>query len=235
MKVYFLSGLGADETVFQFLDFSLYEPVFIKWIKPLENESLEAYALRLKDAYNIPGDAIVVGLSFGGMLATELAKKYSLLQAIVISGAKTKNELPRYYQTGKYFPVYRWSTDALYRWFMLNSNWFFGLRHPKHVEIYKTLIKNANIDFNKWAVNALINWQNTTVPPNIKHIHGTHDKILPYKNISCDVTVRKGEHLMVMNYSATISQFIHEVIQERSLKTAALFLTTSQAAHPHPG
>ena len=59
MKVYFLSGLGADKTVFQFLDLDFCEPVFIEWIPPHKNESLPDYALRLKDYYHIPENAFV--------------------------------------------------------------------------------------------------------------------------------------------------------------------------------
>jgi hypothetical protein len=46
-KVYFISGLGADKRAFSFLDLSFCEPVFIEWIKPLKNETLQGYALRL--------------------------------------------------------------------------------------------------------------------------------------------------------------------------------------------
>ena len=71
MQVYFISGLGADKTVFQLLDLSYCEPVFIDWIKPAKKEPLKAYALRLKAEKNMPDNAVIVGLSFGGMLATE--------------------------------------------------------------------------------------------------------------------------------------------------------------------
>src|SRR5215831_3807464 len=108
MDVFFLSGLGADKTVFQFLDHSSYQPVFIDWLRPGKKESLQDYALRLKEEF-IPDRAIVVGLSFGGMLATEIAKEYTDVKSILISSAKTKNELPSIYQTGKYFPLHQWS------------------------------------------------------------------------------------------------------------------------------
>src|SRR5882762_5671553 len=103
MKVYFLSGLGADKTVFQFLHLKYCEPIFISWIKPLQNETLPCYALRLKDHYKISNDATICGLSFGGMIATEIAKGFSTSKVILISSAKTKHELPPFYRLGKYF------------------------------------------------------------------------------------------------------------------------------------
>ncbi len=117
MQIFFLSGLGADKTVFQFLDLRPYETVFINWIPPIKNEPLRDYALRLKDSF-IPDDAILVGLSFGGMLATEIAKEYPLIKTFLISSSKTKFELPAYYRTGKYFPLHNWCSPNLQRWFM---------------------------------------------------------------------------------------------------------------------
>ena len=45
--IYLISGLGADERVFQNLDFGRLRPTFIQWIEPKDNESIQEYALRL--------------------------------------------------------------------------------------------------------------------------------------------------------------------------------------------
>ncbi len=47
--VYFISGLGADERVFQFLDLSEIEHQFIKWNEPRKNESISNYCLELAE------------------------------------------------------------------------------------------------------------------------------------------------------------------------------------------
>lgn len=60
-NVFFISGLGADNTIFQFLDLTYCKPVFLDWIKPDKREKLVDYALRLKEEYHLPDNAIVVG------------------------------------------------------------------------------------------------------------------------------------------------------------------------------
>lgn len=214
MKIYFLSGLGADKTVFQFLDTPYYEPVFIDWIPPFQNESLPAYAKRLQENF-IPNDSIVIGLSFGGMLATEMAKLHPTLKTILISSAKTSKEIPGFYQLGKFLPIHQAAPGALHKWFMLRAKWLFGLKDPASVYIYETLIKNSDPVFNRWAINALLNWNNSVVPDNLVHIHGTHDKILPYKNVHCNYTIKKGEHLMVMDKAGEVSTIIRQVLEEK--------------------
>ena len=111
-KVYFISGLGADKRAFSFLDLSFCEPQFIEWIKPLEKESLKSYALRLRK--QIPEEhPTVVGVSFGGMLATEMAKEDKLMNVIIIASNKSSAEFPAYLRVGKYLPVYKWLPEKL--------------------------------------------------------------------------------------------------------------------------
>ena len=229
MKIYFFSGLGADKTVFQFLDFGFCQPVFIDWITPLQNESLPSYALRLKEHYNIPDNANICGLSFGGMLATEIAKKYNSINAVLISSSKTKYEMPPFYRMGKYFSVHAWTPGSLQRWFMLNMKDFFGLKNPAYIKVYEDLIKNADVEFNKWAVTALVNWDNTYVPENITHIHGTTDKILPYKYVSCNYTIRNGGHLMIMEQAEMISKLLSDIVTRRTVLSSPESQPVSQS------
>jgi hypothetical protein len=46
-QIYIFSGLGADERVFQKLDFAGLTITFIHWIIPQERETIEDYATRL--------------------------------------------------------------------------------------------------------------------------------------------------------------------------------------------
>ena len=96
--VYVFSGLGADERVFHKIDFSGYDVHFIKWITPQKNESIESYALRLTSQITKPLP-VLIGLSFGGMMAVEVAKHIATEKIILISSAKSKNEIPFYFRT----------------------------------------------------------------------------------------------------------------------------------------
>ncbi len=195
--------------------------MFINWIPPIKNEPLRDYALRLKDSF-IPDDAILVGLSFGGMLATEIAKEYPLIKTFLISSSKTKFELPAYYRTGKYFPLHNWCSPNLQRWFMKKIKSFFGINSAGSQKIYEELIKNSDTHFNRWAINAIINWNNTQVPENIFHIHGTHDLVLPYRYVKCNYTLKKGGHLMVMEQAEIISQLLLHQIATNNIKPSSL-------------
>lgn len=212
MQVYFITGLGADRSVFKLLRLNYCEPIFIDWIKPEHKETIQHYAFRLIKAYNIPFNAVIVGLSFGGMLATEIAKAYPAAKVILLSSAKTSGEIPRFYKIGKYLPLYKWAPAGLQKLIMHWLESRFGVNSQQGKAIYRQVVTKADITFNTWAIGALIGWNNKYIPPNVVHIHGTADKILPYKLVKANITLMHGGHLMVMENAATVSNILEELI-----------------------
>jgi len=210
-KVYFISGLGADKRAFSFLDLSFCEPVYIEWIKPLPKESLKEYALRLKDQIPDPGP-VVIGVSFGGMLATEIAKSDPSVKAIIIASNKTKNEFPKIFLAGKYIPAYKWVPPSLLKKATLIRNKFFGPKGNKQKEVFKEILKDADTDFSKWAIYSILHWDNAEIPANLTHIHGTSDRLLPYRLVKADFAIKGGSHLMVMNQHDDISALLKKLI-----------------------
>ncbi|MCP1996093.1 alpha/beta hydrolase [Flavobacterium sp. HSC-61S13] len=96
-KIYILSGLGVDRRVFDRIDFGNLNPEFIDWIETIYNESLADYAKRMVQL--IPDEnPILIGLSFGGMVAIEISKIIQTEKLILIASAKTKYELPLLYR-----------------------------------------------------------------------------------------------------------------------------------------
>ena len=96
-KVFIFSGLGADKRVFQYMDFSGFDTTFINWLTPTKNEIIEDYALRLTDQIKTDRP-ILVGLSFGGIIATEVAKLIDTEKIVLIASAQTRKEIPFYFR-----------------------------------------------------------------------------------------------------------------------------------------
>jgi pimeloyl-ACP methyl ester carboxylesterase len=210
-KVYFISGLGADKRAFSFLDLSFCEPVYIEWIKPLPKESLKNYALRLKDQIPDPSP-VIIGVSFGGMLATEIAKSDPSAKAIIIASNKTKNEFPKIFLAGKYVPAYKWVPPSLLKKATLIRNKFFGPKGEKQKEMFKQILKDTDTNFSKWAIYSILHWDNAEIPANLTHIHGTSDRLLPYRLVKADFAIKGGSHLMVMNQHDDISALLKKLI-----------------------
>lgn len=139
-KLYCISGLGADERVFQHLDLSFAHPVFITWINPLPGETLEMYARRLKEEFIGEENPLIIGLSLGGMLATEIAKQLPKANVIIISSAKTRRELPLYWRFFRYIPVYKILTYNLVKQTQALQEYFLGAGSQLSRQYEKTVI-----------------------------------------------------------------------------------------------
>lgn len=211
-KVYFISGLGADKRIFSYLDLSFCEPVFLNWIPPLKNETLPSYAARLRE--QIPDIApVITGISFGGMLATEIAKADAAVRAILISSNKTHAELPRYFAAVKYFPLYRWVPASLSKNFVRRFAGILGGTNPAEKKLLESVIRDSDISFVRWAIDAILHWDNRDIPPNLVHIHGTADKLLPIRHVKADYTIQDGTHVMTLDKHAEVSRLLRRLIE----------------------
>lgn len=212
-KVYFISGLGADRRVYSFLDLTFCEAVYVDWIKPFDKETLEAYAHRLRNEIPDP-HPIIVGLSFGGMLATEMAKSDPDLRAIIISSSKTTDEFPRYLRAGKYFPFYKWMSGKLMKRSAHWIKWVFGRNGKEQKKVFLEIIRDVDTDFTKWAIDAILHWKNKVAPKNVTHLHGTADRLLPYRLVRADYMIKGGNHVMPMDSHVEISALLKKLIEQ---------------------
>ena len=210
-NVYFISGLGADKRVFSLLNLSFCTPVFIEWTKPLHNESLKNYALRLKEKVTEP-NALIIGISFGGMLVTEMAKNDTKIKAIILSSAKTSKEIPYYYKIGKYLPLYRILPDAWVRLLIKRIRWILGGKNNPEKEILTNIVSETDIGFTKWAISSILHWDNKDVPSNLIHIHGTSDKLIPHRFVKADHLIRGGTHVMTLDNHAEVSNLLNSLL-----------------------
>ena len=207
--VYLFSGLGADERVFKFLDFSGFEINYIQWLQPEKEESIENYSKRLT-AQITTGRPILIGLSFGGMIATEVAKFVDTEKIILFASAKTKQEIPFYYKIAGRLKLHKLLPFNFLKQPNIFSNWFFGVYSKQDKKLLADILHDTNPIFLKWAIDKVINWKNITAHKQIRHIHGSADRVLPINYVNFDVKVNKGGHLMTVNKSKELSSLIRK-------------------------
>ena len=210
-EIYIFSGLGADERVFQKLDFTGLTITFIKWTIPKENETIEGYATRLLSQIKTKKPTLI-GLSFGGLMAVEVAKQIDTEKVVLIASAKTKNEIPFYYRLAGQLKIHRLLPIALLKKSNFISNWFFGASSTFDKELLKKILKDTDATFLTWAIDKVVRWTNKTQLKNLMHIHGTADRILPIHFVSCDFKIKNGGHFMTLNKSTELTQLIRELV-----------------------
>jgi len=209
--VYFLSGLGADERAFAYLQLPGIEMIYLNWMEPLPQETMQQYALRMARRIKTP-NAIIVGLSFGGMMAMEIAKHIAVRQIILISSAKTRQELPPYFRLCRYLPLHKLLPLDRIGLQPTIMRFFFGARTPNQQEILKQIIQNSIKGFNKWAIHQVVNWQNQTITAPVFHLHGNADNLLPLRYVNADYIIEGGDHFMIGAKAKKVSEVLLNIL-----------------------
>ncbi|MFK8044468.1 MAG: alpha/beta hydrolase [Crocinitomicaceae bacterium] len=215
MKIYTLSGLGADERVFNYLSIE-YELVTISWIKPLIKESIIDYSQRLIDKYDLrnENDFGILGVSFGGLIATEISKILNPIFTILISSAETRDDLNGVIKLAGKSKLIELIPESLFNPPKPIAHFLFGTDKK---ELLNSILDDTDLKFAKWAIRELMNWENQTKLSNLIKIGGSKDKLLTPKGKNT-IVIEGGEHFMIVDRANEISEIINEKIKQATTK-----------------
>jgi pimeloyl-ACP methyl ester carboxylesterase len=215
MLVYFISGIGADKRIFKNIQLPAgYEPVFLDWIKPLHNESLEHYAMRLAENIDCTQPFVLVGLSFGGMIAVEISKNIPPIKLIIISSIPTYHHLPWYMKLAGILKLNKFVPLSILKSVSLLKR-FFTAETPEEKRYLRNAIRNSDTDLIRWSMHAILTWKSKDVPSSYIHIHGTRDFVLPIQCTSPTHRVRGAGHLMILSRANEINILLHAILVSR--------------------
>ncbi len=91
VNVYLFPGTGSDARLFSKLELpDGYQARHVEYPIPQKGETMEGYAMLLAQQIDTTQPFVLVGVSIGGMLCTELAEQLSPLKTIVVSSSKCR-------------------------------------------------------------------------------------------------------------------------------------------------
>jgi pimeloyl-ACP methyl ester carboxylesterase len=210
IPVYTISGLGADETVFEHLSLPGCALFYLPWLQPEPGETIVHYAGRMAAGIRHP-EPILLGLSFGGIMAGEIARIIPVKRVWLLSTVKQRSEMPPYMRFGAVLPLHRVALALnVHRWMGPIENYNLGVDGPEEKEMAARFRESVNKDYLRWAVDAIVRWRNTTVPAGALHIHGDKDRIFPIRYVRPDHVIEGGGHLLVHNRAHAVSDILRQ-------------------------
>jgi pimeloyl-ACP methyl ester carboxylesterase len=213
MKVYFIPGLAADKRVFRHIRLpDGFDAVYMEWVAPEKQENLQEYAFRLATQIDTKESFIIIGLSFGGMLAIEIAKKFNPYKVILIASVPHHQHLPSYYRT-----AYRAGLHRIIGVNMMKKAVFLKRYFTSESRDDKTIVRqmarDIDPDFIRWAIRAIMNWKTDDQVIELHHIHGTRDYILPSTFTNPQYKIQGAGHLMIFNRAEEINRILFSILQ----------------------
>ena len=211
--VYLIPGQGADYRLFKNIEIdSTFDKQHINYITPDEDWDMNDFAHVLAQQIDTTRTFYLVGVSLGGMLATEMGSFLHPEKIILISSAKQRKELPGGYRFQKTIPFYKLVSGKLSKKGALFFQPIFEPDRKVDPETFDAMLKAKDPDFLKRTIAMIIEWNNTVYSDKIIHIHGDNDNTIPVRNIECDYLIKDGSHMMVLTRGEEISNLINKIL-----------------------
>jgi esterase/lipase len=218
IPVYFMPGLAASPSIFERIELpkDTFEMHLLEWFLPNKNETLQSYAKRM--AENVKHDnAVLVGVSFGGVLVQEMAQFLNLKKLIIVSSVKCNSELPRRLKFAKTTKAYKILPTGLMQDVELLTKFAFGDVLKKKLKLYEQYLHRREKDYLDWAIEQMVCWERVEVDAKVIHIQGDADEVFPVKNIKKFINVKGGTHLMILNRYKWFNQNLPKIILDQEL------------------
>jgi pimeloyl-ACP methyl ester carboxylesterase len=215
IPVYFMPGMAASSAIFERIKLpeDTFEIYLLEWILPEKEETLVNYAKRM--SVNVKHEnAVLIGVSFGGILVQEMKQFLNVRKVIIVSSVKSNMELPRKMKIAKSTKAYKLIPTNL----LLNvenlAKYAFGSYVKQRLKLYEKFLSVRDKDYLDWSIEQIINWERTEIDPAIVHIHGDADEVFFFKYIKKCIVVKDGTHIMILNKYRWFNANLPEIILE---------------------
>lgn len=216
IPVYFMPGLAASPAIFGNIKLpeDRFESHYLEWLLPLSvNEPLPAYAARIANGIKHE-NAVLIGVSFGGIIVQEVAKLIKLRKVIIISSVRCNGEFPRRMRFAKKTKIYH----LFPTWLMQNVQWFsrFAVGNSvvaRKLNLYDKFMSVRNKKYLDWAFRTIINWDCTEPNNEVIHIHGDADEVFPPKYLKDFIPIEGGTHVAILTKGKWLSDHLPQLIE----------------------
>jgi len=214
VTIYLFPGQGSDERLFRDLEFPPgYDTLHIAYPVPEKGEDLHSYAMRFLGKIDTTRPIVLLGVSLGGMICTELTDTLSPEATILISSAKCRPELPGRYTFLQQVPLNRIMPRGVIK---AGGRVLQGIVEPDRKyeeETFKSMLKEKDPLYLKRTIDMIVHWDRESYSEAIIHIHGNKDHTIPVKNVKVDYLVEGGSHMMTLTRAEEISRIVGEILQ----------------------
>ncbi len=214
-RIVFISGLGADKTAFAKLGDLGYQKVYAKWLIPERGEHISSYALKMIKKHNIHTDDILVGLSFGGLVAQQIAFLNGNKKVILVSSFLSKENLPSYLKFALTTGLYRFSPKKQFDFINKKIAEKLNSGHLPSRQVLLNMLEKSDMNLVKWSVHQIATWKPIS-NPNFKlySLQGTNDLLVKQWETKNKTVIENGTHFMVHDRSTEVTAIINDILSE---------------------
>jgi pimeloyl-ACP methyl ester carboxylesterase len=214
IPVYFMPGLAASSTIFEYITLpeDQFEMVLLDWFLPENKETLQQYALRMTKQIKHE-NPVLIGVSFGGILVQEMSTLIPTRKTIIISSVKSNKEFPARMLLAKKTMAYKLIPTSLLANIETLVRYAFG-EHivAKRIKLYEKYLSLREKSYLDWSIENVILWSRSKPDENVVHIHGDKDGVFPIDKIKKCIIIKDGTHIMIINKFKWFNENLPKII-----------------------
>lgn len=209
MKLYIISGLGADKKILEKLVFnSGIEPVHIPCLIPEKDENFYNYVQKIAEKIDDSEEFYLLGYSFGGILVQEIHKIKPAKKVVILGSIRSDHEKSKLMKICKkigfvkYLPLRIFSSPIFYSFLKK----IFDSENPMLMQYFQ--MKDPY--YLKWSINRILQWKSDETDGVIQ-ILADKDIIFPLKNSRPDFVIKNATHLFPITKHREVSKILETV------------------------
>jgi len=208
--VILLPGLAANAAVFAPQCEAFPDIVVPPWLDPEPGESLAEYAGRFARRIDPGRRCIVGGMSFGGIVATELCQHLDVERCLLIGSIRHPRYLPKRARyalaVARRLPV--WMARLPIGVARGTRRLVEPLLPPVLGNLWGQL-GAADAELMIWSLRALAAWESRgSCPCPIEQIHGSRDRVFPVSSAPGAEIVPDGTHVLTLTRPDAVNGFL---------------------------
>ena len=211
MKLYTISGLGADEKVLEKLTFNEgIEIVHIPWLIPNINEEFTDYVVRMAQFVDESEEFYLLGYSLGGIVAQEIQKLKPAKKIVIMASIRCDAEKSKLIKAGqktnavKYIPLRIFNDKSTFFYAFFRK--LFDPKNPRLTQYFR--VKDPY--YLKWSMDKVAHWKFDKIPGVIQ-ILGDRDIVFPVKNSKPDFIIKNATHLFPVTKAKEVSEILKTI------------------------
>ena len=213
MKLYVISGLGADFKVLEKINFpENLEVVFLDWLIPENKEDFHHYVERMAARVDDSEPFALLGYSFGGLIVQEIDKIKPAEKVVIMGSIKSDKEKSRFIKFGEMSRITKYLPQ---RMFNVKSAAVYSVarnivdpKNPKLMEYFTV----RDQYYLKWGIEKVSDWK-FEENPKVIQILGSKDIVFPVKYSKPDYIVQNGTHLFPATKPKQVSKILNEIFK----------------------
>lgn len=211
-KLVLLPGMTPSRRIFQKLAPHLVDCEVIDWIAPGRAKTISDYAHKLVDEAGIDSSSDLGGVSFGGMVAQEVAKYCGVRLCFVVSSVRSSAELRPTQRILAHLPqcgdlaVLGVIGAVAQVWPRMGSSM---------ATVRARKFRGVHGDLYRWATSAALRWQSSPDGrAKLIRIHGDRDSTFPQGDRCSDHVIVGAGHMLALTHSHELARIIHQLQAE---------------------